>query len=218
MKFSLQLSSVAQSCPTLRDPMDCSMPGLPVHHQLLELAQIHVHRVSDAIQPSSSVVPFSSCLQSFLASGSFLMSQFFASGGQSVGASASAEKNKKQKNKTKPLTLVNNLFGMGFCLQHEIEVTFFFCVDLNWPSIIYWKDHRFSSLSWGQHGKKSSDHIHMTCSRTLFCSIGLSTIVTTPHRLSSFYINFLCLVEPVLPLCTSLGFPWLFVALSIHKW
>ena len=44
-------SSVTQSCPTLCDPMDCSMPGFPVHHQLLELAQTHVHRVSDAIQP-----------------------------------------------------------------------------------------------------------------------------------------------------------------------
>ena len=43
---------VTQSCPTLGDPMDCSMPGLPVHHQLLEFTQTHVHWVSDAIQPS----------------------------------------------------------------------------------------------------------------------------------------------------------------------
>ena len=43
---------VAQSCPTLCDPMDCSMPGLPVHHQLPEFTQTHVHRVRDAIQPS----------------------------------------------------------------------------------------------------------------------------------------------------------------------
>ena len=49
---SVQFSSVLQSCPTLCDPMDCSTPGLPVHHQLLELAQTHVHRVADAIQPS----------------------------------------------------------------------------------------------------------------------------------------------------------------------
>jgi len=49
---SVQFSSVAQSCLTLCDPMDCSMPGLPVYHQLLELAQTHVHRVSDATQPS----------------------------------------------------------------------------------------------------------------------------------------------------------------------
>ena len=46
------LSSVAQLCLTLCHPMDCSMPGLPVHHQLLELAQTHVHWVGEAIQPS----------------------------------------------------------------------------------------------------------------------------------------------------------------------
>ena len=48
----VQFSSVAQLCPTLCDPMDCSTPGLPVHHQLLEFTQTHVHWVSDAIQPS----------------------------------------------------------------------------------------------------------------------------------------------------------------------
>ena len=47
-----QIRSVAQSCPTLCDPMNRSMPGLPVHHQLQEFTQTHVHRVSDAIQPS----------------------------------------------------------------------------------------------------------------------------------------------------------------------
>ena len=71
--------------------MDCSTPGLPVHHQLPELIQTHVHQVGGTIQPSqSSVVPFSSCHQSFPASGSFQMSQLFASGGQSIGLSASA--------------------------------------------------------------------------------------------------------------------------------
>ena len=49
---SYQFSSVAQSCLTLCNPMDCSMPGLPVHHQLPEPTQTHVHHVSDAIQPS----------------------------------------------------------------------------------------------------------------------------------------------------------------------
>ena len=49
---SVQFSSVAQSCPTLCDPMNCSTPGLPVQHQLLEFTQTHVHWVSDAIQPS----------------------------------------------------------------------------------------------------------------------------------------------------------------------
>ena len=49
---TVQFSSVAQLCPTLCDPMDCSRPGRPVHHQLLEFTQTHVHCVSDAIQPS----------------------------------------------------------------------------------------------------------------------------------------------------------------------
>ena len=47
-----KFSSVARSCLTLCDPMNCSMPGLPIHHQLLEFTQTHVHRVGDAIQPS----------------------------------------------------------------------------------------------------------------------------------------------------------------------
>ena len=50
--WSVQFSSVTQSCPTLCDPMDCSTPGLPVHHQCLGFTQTHIHRVSDAIQPS----------------------------------------------------------------------------------------------------------------------------------------------------------------------
>ena len=91
MKYN-QFSSVAQSCPTLCDPMDCSKPGFPVLHQHLELAQTHVHRVGDAIQPShllSSPSPPALNL-SQPASGSFQMSQFFTSGGQSIGVSASA--------------------------------------------------------------------------------------------------------------------------------
>ena len=87
--LSAQFSSVIQSCPTLCDPMDCSMPGLPIHHQLPEPTQTHVHRVSDAIQPSHSL-SCPSCLQSCPTSGSFPMSQFFTSGGQSIRASASA--------------------------------------------------------------------------------------------------------------------------------
>ena len=57
--LSVQFSSVAQSCLTLCDPMNCSMPGLPVHHQLPEFTQTHVNRVCDAIQPSQ---PLSSLL------------------------------------------------------------------------------------------------------------------------------------------------------------
>ena len=58
--LSVQFSSVAQSCPTLCNPMNCSTPGLPVHQQLLEFTQTHVHQVGDAIQPSHRLSsPFS---------------------------------------------------------------------------------------------------------------------------------------------------------------
>ena len=84
-----QFSSVAQSCPTLYDPMNRSTPGLPVHHQLPESIQTHVHCVSDGIQPSHPLL-FPSSPAPFPASGSFQMSQLSVSGGQSIGDSASA--------------------------------------------------------------------------------------------------------------------------------
>ena len=79
-----------QSCPTLCDPIDCSTPNFPVIHE--QGAYSNSCPLSQRCHPniSSSVVPFSSRLQSFPASGSFPMSQFFASGGQSIGVSASA--------------------------------------------------------------------------------------------------------------------------------
>ena len=71
--------------------MDCSTPNFPVHQQLLELIQTHVHQVGDANQPFHPLLTlFSSRLQSFPPSGSFLMSHFFPSSGQSFGGSASA--------------------------------------------------------------------------------------------------------------------------------
>ena len=70
--------------------MDCSTPGFPVHHQLMELTQTHVHWVGDAIQPSHPLSsPSFSCLQSFQASRSFPVNQFFESGGQSFHLSIS---------------------------------------------------------------------------------------------------------------------------------
>ena len=91
-QLNIQFSSVIQLCPTLCNPMDCSTPGFPVHHQLTPRACSNSCLSSWWCHPtiSSSVVPFSSCLQSFPASRSFQMSQFFASGGQSIGVSASA--------------------------------------------------------------------------------------------------------------------------------
>ena len=90
-RLSVQFSAVAQSCPTLCDPMNCSMPDLPVHHQLPEFTQ-NSRPSSQWCHPaiSSSVVPFSSCPQSLPASDSFPMSQLFTWGDQSTGVSALA--------------------------------------------------------------------------------------------------------------------------------
>ena len=90
--LSVQLSLVAQSCPTLWDPMNCSTPGLPVHHQLPEFTQTHVHQVSDAIiQPSHLLsTPFPPAPNPSLHQGFFPMSQLFVSDGQSIGVSALA--------------------------------------------------------------------------------------------------------------------------------
>ena len=86
-----QFSSVAQSCPTLCNPMNCSTPGLPVHHQLPEFTQTHMRWVGDAIRPSHPLLSPSSPVPNPLqASGSFPMSQLFTWGGQSTGVSASA--------------------------------------------------------------------------------------------------------------------------------
>ena len=86
-----QFSSVIQLWPTLCDPVDCSTPGFPVHHQTPGACSNSCPS-SQWCHPtiSSSVIPFSSCLQSFPASGSFPVRQFFASGSQSIGVSASA--------------------------------------------------------------------------------------------------------------------------------
>ena len=86
----LQFSSVVQSCPILCDPMNRSMPGLPVHHRLPEFTQTHTYQVSDAIQPSHPLSsPFppapNPCQHQ-----SFPMSQLFAWGGQSTGVAALA--------------------------------------------------------------------------------------------------------------------------------
>ena len=64
VSYTIQFSSVAQSCLTLCHPMNRSTPSLPVHHQLPESTQTHVHWVGDAIQPSHPVIPFTSCPQS----------------------------------------------------------------------------------------------------------------------------------------------------------
>ena len=85
-----QFCSVAQSCLTVFDPMDCSTPGFPVHHQLPELTRTHVHWVSDVILPSYPLSSPSPLAFNLSQHKSFPVSQFFSSGGQSIGVSASA--------------------------------------------------------------------------------------------------------------------------------
>ena len=130
-------SSVAQLCPTLCDPMDCSMPGFPVLHHLPEFAQTHVHWVGDADSTiSSSVVPFSSCLQSCPASGSFPISQFFTPGGQNIGASASASVLPMNIQDLFPLGLTGWIFLQskgwvkGFLQHHSSKASVFISVSL----------------------------------------------------------------------------------------
>ena len=88
--FQFSFSSVTQLCLTLCDPMDHSTPGLPVHHQLPESTQTHVHGVSDAIQPSYPLSSPSPPAFSLSQHYSLFQCQFCASGGQSFGPSASA--------------------------------------------------------------------------------------------------------------------------------
>ena len=88
--LEVQFSSVTQSCPTLCDPMDCSTPDFPIHHQLPELAQTHVHWVSDAIQTSHPLHPLLLPPSIFPSIRVFSNKSVFASGSQSIGVSASA--------------------------------------------------------------------------------------------------------------------------------
>ena len=79
-----RLLLVTQPCLTLGDPVDCSTPSLPVPHHLPEFAQVHVHCISSAIQPSHLLMP------TFPASRTFPVSRLFASGDQNIGVAASA--------------------------------------------------------------------------------------------------------------------------------
>ena len=89
--LTYQFSSVAQSCPTLCSPMDCSMPGFPVLHHLPELAQTHIQWVGDAIQPSNTLLsPSPPVFNLSQHQGICQRVGFFASGGQSIEASSAS--------------------------------------------------------------------------------------------------------------------------------
>ena len=140
---SVQFSSVTQSCPTLCDPMNRSTPGLPVHHHL-QFTQTQ-RPLSQWCHPaiSSSVGPFS-CLLPLAASQSFPMSQVFASGGQSIRASASASVLPIDIQDWFPLQLT----ALIFLLSKEISRVF---------SSTTVQKHQFFST---QLSLRSSSHIH----------------------------------------------------------
>ena len=90
LKYTFQFSSVTQLCLILCDPMDCSMPGFPLHHQLLELTQTHAHWVGDAIQSSHPLLSPSPTFNLSQHQGLFKWVSFFPSGCPSIGVSALA--------------------------------------------------------------------------------------------------------------------------------
>ena len=151
---SLHFSSVAQSCLTLWDPMDCSTPGFPVHQQLPELAQTHPSSQWYHLTISSSVVPFSSCLQSFPAPGSFPMSWLFTSDGQSTGALASASVIPMSIQgwfKIDWFDLLAFQETLKSLLQHQLESISFSVLCLLYCLALtsvhdYWKDHRLDYM------------------------------------------------------------------------
>ena len=157
--FIILIQSVqfTQSCLTLCDPMDCRTPGFPIYHQLLELAQTHVHRVSDANPSiSTSVVPFSSHLQSFPASRSFPKSPFLATGGQSIGISALASVLQMNVQDWFPLGLIGWFSLQSKGLSRVLSNTTFKSINFSalsflygptlTPILDYWKNHSFDKM------------------------------------------------------------------------
>ena len=151
IEYSVQFSSVSQSCLTLCDPMNRSTPCLPVHHQLAEFTQTSSCPSSQWCHPaiSSSAVPFS-CPQSFPASESFPMSQLFTWGGQSTGVSALASFLPKKSQGWPPLEWtdwfslqskgLSRVFSNTTVQKHSSAFSF-----LHSPTLTsvhdYWKNH-----------------------------------------------------------------------------
>ena len=162
----IKINSVQSlSCVLLSDPMDCSTPSFPILDDLSGLAQTHVHWVGDIIQPSH---PLSS--PSPPASGSFPMSHLFASGGQSIGASASASVH---------LRNIQYLFPLGLtgliCLQSKGHSRVFF----NYTAPI----HQLFGI---QPSLWSNFHIHFTIGKTIAL-----TIQTFVGKVMSLLLNML---------------------------
>ena len=150
-----QFSSVAKSCQTLCNPMDSSMPGFPVHHQCPKLIKL---MYMESVMPSNHLIlcrPFSSHLQSSPASGSFPVSQFFASGGQRIGISASVISPSSEYSglisfRMDWLDLLAVQGTLKSLLQHHsakastLPLSTFFMVQLSRMDIHdHWKNHSF---------------------------------------------------------------------------
>ena len=157
LKLSVQFSSVTQLCPTLCDPMNRSTPGLPVHHQLPEFTQTHVHQVGDAIQPSHPLSSPSPPAPN--PSGSFPVSQLFAWGGQSIGVS-NCQENPRKKNSVyliKHIILLSkcqapHLFRVKYILV-KTEICSQVQSNLTLTGVDKW-DHK---LGWGWMGRSKSN-------------------------------------------------------------
>ena len=142
--------------------MDCSTPGLPVHHQLPQLAQ-----TQESCHPiiSSSVVPFSSCLQSFPESGSLPMNQFFTSGGQSIGVSASVSIPPMNIQDSFPLRLVGYPYNPRDSQESSPTPQFksinssalnFLCSPTLTPIYDHWKNHSIDCMDLCQQNNVSA--------------------------------------------------------------
>ena len=166
--FYFSCCSVTQSCPTLCDPMDCSTPDFPVHHQRPELTQTHVHWVGDTIQSSHplSSIPFSSHLQFFPALRSFSVSWLFASGGQSTGVSVFASVLPMNIQDSFPLgwtgwiSLLSEGLSRVFSnttVQHHNSSALSFLFSPTLTSIPdHWKNHSFDHMDLCQQSDVSS--------------------------------------------------------------
>ena len=181
------------SYPTLWDPMGCSTLGFPVPHHLPEFAQVRVHWISDAIQPSHPLLPLFPCLQSFPASESFPMGRLFASGSQITGASASILPMNIQSWFPSVLTGLTSLQSKGLSRVFSSTIVgkhqFFGALPSLWPSfyILYmttWKkDHSLNDMDTTEW---LSTHIGNTrhCTREM-CVVKLlqSCLTLQPHGL-----------------------------------
>ena len=166
MDCELDNCSVAQSCPTLCNRMGCGMPVFPVPHHLPEFAQVHVHCIGDAIQPSHPLVPSSpSALNLSQHQGLFPMSWLFISGDQNSGASASASVLPMNIQSWFPLGLTDLIFlsrGLSgvFSSTTVWRHQFFGALPLYGPALTaicdHWEDHNHDYMDLCQQSNVSA--------------------------------------------------------------